>query len=151
MVFTNSAQGVPRRAARPAVLGIHLIRHVLAPRSPDRSRDGALPQRRLRAAVEYIEEHLDAGLTLEQMAAAAHLSPYHFARQFKTATGLPPHQYVIARRVERAKHLLQAGTEVSLAEVAANTGFSDQSQFSRHFKRYVGVTPAQFRTFARIA
>ena len=43
------------------------------------------------------------------MAAVAHLSPYHFARQFKAATGLPPHQYVIARRVERAKQLLQAG------------------------------------------
>jgi AraC family transcriptional regulator len=85
------------------------------------------------------------------MAAVARLSPYHFARQFKAATGLPPHQYVIARRVERAKQLLQAGTGHSIAEVAARAGFSDQSQFSRHFKRLVGVTPGQFRTPARIA
>ena len=56
----------------------------------------------------------------------------------------------ILRRVERAKQLLQAGTDLSLAEVAAHTGFSDQSQFSRHFKRRVGVTPQQFRTPARI-
>jgi AraC family transcriptional regulator len=73
----------------------------------------------LRAVVAYVEEHLDACPSLEQMAAVARLSVYHFARQFKAATGLPPHQYVILRRVERAKQLLQAGTDLSLAEVAA--------------------------------
>ncbi len=132
------------------VLAVHLIRHISAPHRPARARDGTLPRGRLRAVVEYIEEHLDAGPTLEQMAAVARLSPYHFARQFKAATGLPPHQYVIMRRVERAKQLLQAGSILSLAEVAA-AGFSDQSQFSHHFKRLVGVTPGQFRTPARIA
>jgi AraC family transcriptional regulator len=132
------------------VLAVHLIRHVLAPRQPARRRDGALPRAKLRAVVEYVEEHLDASPTLEQMAAVARLSPYHFARQFKRATGLPPHQYVIARRVERARHLLQAGTDLSLAEVAADAGFSDQSQFSHHFKRLVGVTPGQFQKSARI-
>jgi AraC family transcriptional regulator len=133
------------------VLAVDLIRHVLAPHQPARAPDGALPQSRLRAVVEYIEEHLEAGLTLEQMAAVARLSPYHFARQFKTSTGLPPHQYVIARRVERAKQFLQAATDFSLAEVAARAGFSDQSQFSHHFKRLIGVTPRHFRTFARNA
>jgi AraC family transcriptional regulator len=83
--------------------------------------------------------------------AAAHLSVYHFARQFKATTGLPPHQYVIARRVEQAKHLLQTRTDPSLAEVAACAGFSDQSQFTHHFKRLVGITPGQFRTPAKIA
>jgi AraC family transcriptional regulator len=133
------------------VLAVQLIRHVLAPRQPARRRDGTLPRARLRAIVEYVEEHLDAGPTLEQLAAVARLSPYYFARQFKRATGLPPHQYVILRRVERAKQLLQAGTELSLAEVAAHAGFSDQSQFSRHFKRLVGIRPGQFRTPARIS
>src|SRR5262249_26556824 len=85
------------------------------------------------------------------MAAVARLSVYHFARQFKRATGLPPHQYVILRRVERAKHLLQTGSDFSLAEVAASAGFSDQSQFSHHFKRLVGVTPGQFRMSESIA
>ena len=79
-----------------------------------RRRDGALPRSRLRAVVEYIEEHLDVSPTLEQIAAVARLSPYHFARQFKTATGLPPHKYVIARRVERAKQVLQRGSDFSL-------------------------------------
>jgi AraC family transcriptional regulator len=133
------------------VLAVHLLRHCLAPRRPERGRDGALPRGRLRAVAEYIEGHLDASPTLGQMAAVARLSPYHFARQFKAATGLPPHQYVIVRRVERAKQLLQAETSLSLAEVAAHAGFSDQSQLCRHFKRLVGVTPRWFRTPARIA
>ena len=88
---------------------------------------------------------------MAQLAAVVRLNPYHFARQFKAATGLPPHQYAILRRVERAKQFLHAGTDLSLAEVALDSGFSDQSQFSRHFKRLVGVTPGQFRTPARIA
>ena len=133
------------------MLAVHLLRHILAPRRPERGPDGTLPRGRLRAVLEYIEEHLDAGPTLEQMAAVARPSPYHFARQFKKATGLPPHQYVILRRVEGAKQLLQAKAGQSLAEVAARAGFSDQSQFSHHFKRLVAVTPGQFRTSARIA
>jgi AraC family transcriptional regulator len=57
-------------------LVVHLIRHLLAPRRPEPGRDGALPRGRLRAVIEYIEEHLDASLSLEQLAAVARLSPY---------------------------------------------------------------------------
>jgi AraC family transcriptional regulator len=85
------------------------------------------------------------------MAAVARLSPNYFASQFQRATGLPPHQYVISRRVESAKQLLQGGADLSLAEVAAHVGFSDQSQFSHHFKRLLGVTPGQVRTRIRTA
>jgi AraC family transcriptional regulator len=147
---TGGAGGPLAAESLANVLAVHLIRHVLLPRRPAREPDGALPPGGLRAVVEYIEEHLDASPTLEQMAAVVHLSPYHFARQFKRATGLPPHQYVIMRRVERTKHLLQSG-EYSLADISALAGFTDQSQFSRHFKRLVGVTPRQFRMSARIA
>jgi AraC family transcriptional regulator len=148
---TGGAGG--RLAARSLAdfLAIHRIRHVLPPRQPARRRDRALPRLRLRVVVDYIEQHLAAGPTLEQMAAIARLSHYHFARQFKAATGLSPHQYVIARRVERAKQFLQRGDDFSLAQVAGHAGFSDQSQFSHHFKRHVGVTPRQFRTTATIA
>ena len=132
------------------VLAVHLIRHVSATRQSARRRNGTLPRAKLRAVVEYIEEHLDSGPTLEQMAAIARLSPNYFAWQFKRATGLPPHQYVLDRRVERAKQFLQAGSDISLAEVAAKAGFSDQSQFSHHFKRLIGVTPGQFRKRRRI-
>jgi AraC family transcriptional regulator len=144
--LTGGAGGRLAAQSLANVLAVHLIRHVSVHRRPQRGRDGTLPRGRLRAVVEYIEEHLDAGPSLEQMAAVARLSVYHFARQFRAATGLPPHQYVIRRRVERARHLLQAGTDLSLAEVAAHAGFSDQSQFCQHFKRLVGVTPRQFRT-----
>jgi AraC family transcriptional regulator len=133
------------------VMAVHLIRHVSAPRPSTRRRDGTLPRARLRAVVEYIEEHLDVGPTLERMAAIARLSTNYFAWQFNRATGLPPHQYVIARRVERAKQLLQTESDFSLAEVAAHAGFSDQSQFSHHFKRLIGVTPGQFRMRVRTA
>jgi AraC family transcriptional regulator len=150
--LTAGAAGGPLASESLAnVLAVHLIRHLLAPRRPARRRDGTLPRAKVRAVVEYVEAHLDAGPTLEQLAAVARLSPYYFARQFKAATGLPPHQYVILRRVERAKQLLQTGGGFSLAEVAARVGFSDQSQFTHHFKRVVGVTPRLFRKSAGIA
>jgi AraC family transcriptional regulator len=150
--LTNGGAGGPLAAESLAnILAVQLIRHLVAPRRLARGRDGTLPRGRLRAVVEYIEGHLDASPTLEQLAAVARLSVYHFARQFKAATGLPPHQYVIMRRVERARQLLHAGTDLSLAEVAMHAGFSDQSQFTHHFKRLVGVTPGHFRTPARIA
>lgn len=133
------------------VLAVHLIRHFLGPRRLAGRADGVLPRRKLQTVIEYIMENLDTSPTLEQMAAVIHLSPYHFARQFKTTTGLPPHQYVIARRVERAQQLLRGDRDLGLAEVALRVGFSDQSQFSFHFKRIVGVTPGQFRISARIA
>jgi AraC family transcriptional regulator len=132
------------------ILSVHLIRHITGAQRLPAAADGVLPRRKLQAVVEYIMENLEGSPTLEQMAAVAHLSPYHFARQFKATTGLPPYQYVIARRVERAQHLLSADNELSLAEVALRVGFSDQSKFSFHFKRIVGVTPRQFLLSARI-
>jgi AraC family transcriptional regulator len=147
--LTAGAGGPLAAESLANVLAVHVIRHVLTPRQPARRRVGTLPRAKLRAVVEYIEEHLDGSPTLEQLAAVARLSPNYFVGQFKRATGVPPHQYVILRRVERARRLLQTGTAWSLPEVAAHAGFSDQSQFSHHFKRVVGVTPGQFRTRVR--
>jgi AraC family transcriptional regulator len=64
---------------------------------------------------------------------------------------LAPYQYVIGRRVERAQELLREEDDLGLGEVAFRAGFSDQSHFSSHFKRIVGVTPRQFRMSARTA
>ena len=133
------------------VLAVYLIRHITGAHRMPASADGELPRRKLHTVIEYIMESLGGNPTLEQMAAVAHLSPHHFARQFKAATGLPPHQYVIARRVERAQHLLRADGELGLVDVALRVGFSDQSKFSFHFKRIVGVTPRQFRISGRKA
>ncbi|WP_406694361.1 AraC family transcriptional regulator [Singulisphaera sp. Ch08] len=126
-------------------LAVQLVRYVSESRRRQRRRDGEFPPAKLRAVVEYIEGHLETGPSLEQMAAFAHLSPAHFARQFKAATGLPPHQFVIARRVERAKGLLQRRGGLSLAALAARVGFADEAHLARHFKRLVGVTPGRFR------
>ena len=142
----DSAGGPLASESLANVLAVHLLRHVVAPCQPTHRRDAALSRAKLRAVIEYVEEHLDAGLTVQQMAAVAHLSAYHFARQFKVATGQPPHHYVIARRVERAQQLLRQDRDLSLVEIAACVGFSDQSHFSHHFKRVIGVTPGQFRT-----
>jgi AraC family transcriptional regulator len=127
------------------VLTVHLIRHAMAGERAAQRPRGGLPKHKLRAALEYIEEHLDSELALDDLAAVTHLSPYHFARMFKASTGLPPHQYLISRRVERAKLLLRSGDDLSLAQVAARTGFWDQGHFTRHFSRLVGVTPKRFR------
>jgi AraC family transcriptional regulator len=127
------------------VLAVHLIRHITGNDQAAARPRGGLPRHKLRAAIDYIEEHLDTELGLDDLAAVVHLSPFHFARLFKTSTGLPPHQYVIARRVERAKELLRGGDELTLAQVAARAGFWDQGHFTRHFKRLVGVTPKRFR------
>jgi AraC family transcriptional regulator len=133
------------------ILSVHLIRHITGPPRLPVPADSVLARRKLHSVIEYIMENLEGSPTLGQMAAVAHLSPYHFARQFKAATGLAPHQYVIARRVERAQHLLRKDDELKLAEIALHAGFSDQSKFSFHFKRLIGVTPRQFRLSARIA
>jgi len=130
------------------VLAVRLIRHIFGLRRL--ATDEVLPRRKLTTIVDYIMANLNGSPTLEQMAALVHLSPDHFTRQFKAATGLPPHQFLITRRVERAQQLLRGRGGVSLAEVAIGVGFLDQSQLSFHFKRIVGVTPGQFRASAKI-
>jgi methylphosphotriester-DNA--protein-cysteine methyltransferase len=85
------------------------------------------------------------------LAAVARFRAYHPARQFRTATGLPPHQYAILCCVEQAKQHLQAGTDPFPADVAVCADFSDQTQFAQHFERTFGVTPGQFRISARTA
>jgi AraC family transcriptional regulator len=132
------------------ILAVHLIRHVFGFRQPAALERGVLPRRKVVATIDYIMANLDNTPTLGQMAELVHLSPDHFARQFKAATGLAPYQFVIKRRVERAQQLLRGRQELSLAEVAISAGFSDQSQLCFHFKRIAGVTPGQFR-MSRIA
>lgn len=108
-----------------------------------RGSGGRLSRSALRAVEEYIDAHLDQNVALADLAEVANLSEFHFARLFKQTTGLSPHQFVIHQRVERAKRLIAAGRH-TLAQIAIDVGFSDQSQLNRHFKRLVGVTPKRF-------
>jgi len=93
---------------------------------------------------EYIDRHLEENVELETLADTAGLSKWHFARAFKQSVGMPPHFYLIQRRLERAQRLL-AETDLSLAQIALKSGFSDQSHFSRRFRMFLGVTPRSFR------
>ena len=127
------------------ILAVHLIRHLFGLRRTPTATRGAFPRRKLATVIDYIMANLDARPTVEQMATLVQLSPFHFMRQFKAATGLSPHQFVISRRVELAQQLLRTKRPIGLAEVAIRSGFSDQSQFTFHFKRIVGLTPGRFR------
>jgi AraC family transcriptional regulator len=112
------------------------------PRSMPAAR--ALSQRRLRHLVEYIEAHLGDDLSIDAMAAEIDLSPFYLSRVFKAAVGQSLHQYVLDRRVERAKELLRE-TGTPIAEIALSAGFSSQSHLSNWFRRRVGVSPAAYR------
>ena len=93
---------------------------------------------------DFIETHLGDDLTIEILANEACLSPFHFARAFKAATGTPPHRYLTDRRIGHAKFLIAEG-RLPLAEIAGQCGFSSQSHFTRWFKRVVGTTPGAYR------
>jgi AraC family transcriptional regulator len=104
------------------------------------SAPGKLSPRAWKQLRQFVEEHLGADISLEDMAQIARLSPYHFSRCFKETAGTSPHQYLIARRVQRAQELL-TDSNLSLSDVARQSGFADQSHLSRHMKRLLGVTP----------
>jgi len=104
---------------------------------------GGLSPRRLRLVRAYVQEHLERDIALADLAEVAGLSPSHFGPLFRRSVGTTPYQYVLARRIERAKSLLRAG-RLSVGEVALQVGFCDQSQFTRQFKRQVGLTPRAF-------
>jgi AraC family transcriptional regulator len=105
---------------------------------------GGLTHRRLRRVQDYIEANLSGEITLADLAALAGVSNTHFCRAFHKSVGLASHQYVIRRRVERAKQLL-AQSELPIAEIAVAVGFGDQSHLTSHFRRLVGTTPWRFR------
>lgn len=106
--------------------------------------DKALNRQEVRWAKEFIRAHLHLNVSVAELAASAQLSSSHFIRRFKLATGLAPHQYLNRCRVERAKELL-GSADLTIAEVAQEVGFFDQSHLIRHFKYWVGVTPKTYR------
>ena len=94
-------------------------------------------------AIEFIRENALADLSLEEIAAAAGLSRFHFLRLFRKSTGLPPHAYLIQRRVEIARRAIEKGA--SLSRAAMEAGFSDQSHLTRRFKAIYGIPPGRYR------
>ena len=107
------------------------------PLAPSR---GGLPPVLTQRICEHIESHLDQKTGLEALAAMAGLSTHHFARAFHRSVGVPPHSYLLNRRLDRAECMLRE-TQLPLSEIAIATGFSDQSHLARHFRRRTGMSP----------
>ncbi|MBD1907863.1 AraC family transcriptional regulator [Funiculus sociatus GB2-A5] len=126
------------------LLAVHLLRNYSGTRISPALQDGALDTPRLSLVKDFIEEHLAENLSIADLASVVHISPFHFARAFKTATGQPPHRYITHRRMERAKMLLSV-TRLPVAEVAYRVGFSNQSHFTAQFRRATGTTPKGYR------
>ena len=131
-------------------LAHEMINHVLLTqvglRQGLKVKGGLAPHLRRRLA-EYIEQHLDQPLSLGELAQLAALSEYHFVRMFRTSFGLPPHRYVLQRRLLRARQLLQH-SRLPLGEIALACGFASASHFSNRFRAAFGAAPGLLRAAA---
>lgn len=122
-----------------------LVEMMCQSRNPgSKDRGARLKDEVLQAILAFIDANLDADLSLDRLSAMAGLVGHRFARAFKRRVGQPPHSYVLLRRVEAARALLD-GTERPIAEIAYATGFSSQSHMTTTFRRELGRTPAQLR------
>ena len=108
--------------------------------SPSRGLD----DRRLRRVMQFIAANLQNDIRLKDLAAVANLSPFHFSRAFRKATGESPHRFVRGCRLEKAKGLLAEGSS-PLADIAFSCNFSSQSSFTRAFTRAFGIAPGKYR------
>jgi len=104
---------------------------------------GGLADDVLRRVVAYVQTNLGEHISLEQLAASAGMSRFHFARQFRISTGQSPMGFVRQARIERATTILRE-RNITIARVAVSLGFADQSHFTRTFGRFVGVSPKSF-------
>jgi AraC family transcriptional regulator len=105
---------------------------------------GGLPAWQQKRVVEFIEEHLAEEISLTALAELVGLSIYHFARGFTQSFGAPPHRYHTARRMDRAKGLLQR-RDLSVTQIGARIGFRETSSFTRAFRKFTGLTPTEYR------
>lgn len=131
-----------------AALAAHLLGNYTLGRWQPPERAPLLDRKRLKRVLDFIEARLADDIALDDLAAEACLSPFHFARLFKDATSLTPHRYVTDRRVQAAREKL-ALNHSSLAEVALDTGFGSQANFIRVFRKATGLTPGQYRELHR--
>lgn len=130
-------------------LSVYLLRHHINVQRSDEielSRVGIV-DRRLRRAIEFMHDNCGRELSLTEIASAAYLSEFHFARLFKKLTGQTPHAYLGILRTERARQLL-AETDFAISEIAARVGYTSQSHFTKVFREATGLTPKAFREAA---
>lgn len=121
---------------------------IVSGQSPDSLRASPLDRRSAVEVALWIEAHAHEAIDLDDAAAEAGLSAFHFLRQFRRVLGVTPHQYLVRSRLRRAARLLAADRR-SITEIAYEVGFADLSNFVRSFHRAAGVSPRQFRKAAR--
>jgi AraC family transcriptional regulator len=126
-------------------LATHLLRHYCtAPPASSRPLPRLSPHR-LQRALDYIDSNLREDISLAQVAQALAMSPSHFAHAFRQTTGIPPHRFVLGRRIEHAKSLLRE-TDLPITEIAHRIGCANPSHFSMMFHRTTGQSPRDFRS-----
>ncbi len=125
-------------------LAIHLLRKYCSTKLKLSSYKDGLSKLKLKEITEYINANFHCNLKVIELAAIAQISPYHFIRLFKNSLGKTPHQYILQRRIERGKYLLQH-TQLSTEEIAASLGFCDRSHFAKYLKCFTGMTPKQIQ------
>ena len=125
-------------------LAAHLIGRYTIDRWRAPEKLPALDPRRLQRVIDFIEASLGTDIRLDELAAQACLSPFHFSRLFREATGLSPHRYVTDRRVQAARQEL-ARNHAPLVQIALDVGFGSQANFTRVFRKATGLTPGQYR------
>jgi AraC family transcriptional regulator len=125
-------------------LAVHLLRRYGVSNRRANLYKGGLAPALLRRVIEYINANLSDELRLGELAGITGLSAHHFGQAFRSATGKPPHRYVIEKRIHRARELLREAN-TPIAEIANAVGFSSQSHLTINFRRLTGITPARFR------
>ena len=144
-------RNAPPTPAHLDTLAAPLVRHLAqhyARRTRERERAG-LSDARLAKALAFIETKIVGALSLEDLAEAAWLSPFHFSHMFKRSTGFAPHAYLKRRRIVAAGGLLGT-TSLSIAEVGRRTGHDNQAHFSVSFRRLMKMTPSHYRDLVRL-
>ena len=126
------------------ILAAHLYRHYSDAKWHPSPMKGGLGTVRLRRVIDYIEAHLAEDLSIATLAGIANRSLHHFSEAFRQSTGVPPHRFVLFRRLERAKVLLLS-TDMTIIQIAFAVGFSSQSHFALKFREMTGVPPQRFR------
>ncbi|BAZ13878.1 AraC family transcriptional regulator [Calothrix sp. NIES-4071] len=143
-IVTGSNTGKLFVDSAATMLATHIVKAYATYQPIIKQYQDGLAKNKLHIVIDYIDSHLEQDIKLSDLAKLIEVSQYYFCTLFKQSTGLPPHKYLIQQRVQRAKFLLQH-TNLSIADIALQSGFTDQSHLNKHFKRLVGVTPKAIR------
>jgi AraC family transcriptional regulator len=144
-MYSNSLGGKLYTESLANLFLLHLLRNYCAQPLILRSYNDGLSHSQLRAAIDFIQDHLSGDFKLQDAADQLGMSQYYFCRLFKQSMGIAPYQYALQQRVEMAKRLLLKQPDKAIAQIALECGFTSQSQMTQHFRKIAGITPKAYR------